>query len=73
MEYDPKIADKICNTLVKAGSAFSPDKKEAYENAARVETNPQARWVLETILKTRKRRRNMAVPSATIPESHTCW
>lgn len=51
MEYDPKIADKICNTLVKAGSAFSPDKKEAYENAARVETNPQARWVLETILK----------------------
>lgn len=51
MEYDSNIVEQVCDTLVKAGSAFLPDKIRAYENAIRKESNPQARWVLETILK----------------------
>lgn len=29
--YDEKIVTKVCDTLVKAGSTFLGDKKEAYK------------------------------------------
>ena len=45
MEYDSNIVEQVCDTLVKAGSAFLPDKIRAYENAIRKESNPQARCV----------------------------
>lgn len=50
MGYDKEIVQKVSETLVKAGSTFLPDKKKAYKNAIEKEENPQAKWVLETIL-----------------------
>jgi fumarate hydratase subunit alpha len=50
MNYDNNIVNKVSETLVKAGSTFLPDKKNAYKRAIDKETNPQAKWVLETIL-----------------------
>ena len=44
------IVEKVACTLVKAGSVFREDKKAAYRKAIADETNPQARWVLETVL-----------------------
>lgn len=44
------ITEKVRNTLVKAGSTFRCDQKLAYQTAIDRETNPQARWTLETIL-----------------------
>lgn len=44
------IVLKTADTLVKASTTFSPDKIEAYERALSIEENPNARWVLETIL-----------------------
>lgn len=41
---------KTADALVKASTTFSPDKIEAYERAIKVEDNPNAKWVLETIL-----------------------
>ncbi len=35
---------------MEAGSVFREDKKAAYRKAIAKETNPQARWVLETVL-----------------------
>lgn len=49
-DYDTDVAEKVCDTLLRAGSSFLPDKKKAYQEAIRKENNPQARWVLETIL-----------------------
>lgn len=49
-DYDTDIAEKVCDTLPRAGSSFLPDKKKAYREAIRKENNPQAKWVLETIL-----------------------
>lgn len=40
----------VRDTLVRAGSTFSEDKKEAYRKAIAAESNENARWVLETIL-----------------------
>ena len=40
----------VRDTLVKAGSTFRQDKKEAYQRAIAGETNEKAKWVLETIL-----------------------
>lgn len=51
MKYDQKTVDKICDTLVRAGSAFLPDKKEAYVRAIQNESDEKAKWVLETVLK----------------------
>lgn len=51
MEYNQKIVSKVCDTLVRAGSTFQTDKKEAYKKAIQRETNDKARWVLETMLK----------------------
>ena len=44
------IVEKVACTLVKAGSVFREDKKAAYRKAIADETNPQAKWVLETVL-----------------------
>ncbi len=44
------IVNKIAATLVSAGSTFLQDKKDAYARAIETEENPQAKWILETIL-----------------------
>ena len=45
-----QIIEKVASTLVEAGSVFREDKKAAYRKAITNETNPQAKWVLETVL-----------------------
>ncbi len=45
-----QIIEKVSQTLVEAGSTFREDKKRAYRRAIEAETNPQAKWVMETIL-----------------------
>ena len=47
--YDEIVA-LVSDTLVKAGSTFRSDKKEAYRCAIERETNEKAKWVLQTIL-----------------------
>ena len=47
--YD-EIVSLVRDTLVKAGSTFRQDKKEAYQRAIGKETDPNAKWVLEKIL-----------------------
>ena len=49
MERD-KVTEAVSETLVKAGSTFSEDKKAAYRRAIEKESNERAKWVLETIL-----------------------
>lgn len=49
IDYE-KIVSLVSDTLVKAGSVFRKDKKEAYIRAINAETNKNAKWVLETIL-----------------------
>ncbi|MBP5672839.1 MAG: fumarate hydratase [Victivallales bacterium] len=49
MRYD-EIVEKVAATLVAAGSTFTEDKKEAYRKAIAAETNPPAKWGMETIL-----------------------
>ncbi len=48
-EYD-RIVNLVRDTIVRAGSTFRSDKKDAYIKAAKNEKNERARWVLETIL-----------------------
>ncbi len=50
MEYDKTIVDRVCDTVVRAGSTFLPDKKNAYRLAIGRETNVQEKWVLSTVL-----------------------
>lgn len=50
MDFDQKIVVKVCDTLVRSGSTFLPDKKEAYKKAIANETNEKAQWVLKTML-----------------------
>ncbi len=50
MELNQDIVKKICETLVKAGSAFLPDKKRAYRLAIDRESNQHSKWVLQTVL-----------------------
>lgn len=45
-----EIVTLVSDTLVKAGSTFRSDKKEAYRCAIEHETNEKAKWVLQTIL-----------------------
>ena len=45
-----EIVSLVRDTLVKAGSTFREDKKEAYRKAVSAEKNEQARWVLQTVL-----------------------
>ena len=49
MPYD-EIAVLVADTLVSAGSTFSEGKKNAYRKAIADETNPHAKWVMETII-----------------------
>jgi fumarate hydratase subunit alpha len=48
-KYEDIIA-RVKQTLIKAGSTFSEEKKEAYLQAIKQETSLQAKWVLETLL-----------------------
>lgn len=50
MKQQEMIINKIKDTLVRAGSTFREDQKEAYRQAIKKETLPRAKWVLETIL-----------------------
>lgn len=50
MKTNELIINKVKDTLVKAGSTFRDDQKEAYRQAIKKEKNPRAKWVLETIL-----------------------
>ena len=45
------IAEKVRDTLVRAGSTFDDDKKEAYKKAIEHETDERAKWVLQSVLK----------------------
>ena len=45
-----RIIEAVSDTLVRAGSTFREDKKEAYKRAIAAETNENAKWVLQTIL-----------------------
>lgn len=47
--YD-EVVSKVADTLVRAGSTFSEDKKDAYRRAIASEELPRAKWNLETIL-----------------------
>ncbi|KAA5439863.1 fumarate hydratase, partial [Bacteroides cellulosilyticus] len=40
-----KIVSLVCDTLVKAGSTFREDKKEAYKRVMASEDNEKAKWV----------------------------
>lgn len=50
MSENKDIVSLVCDALVKAGSMFREDKKEAYRKAIHEENDQNARWVLETIL-----------------------
>lgn len=45
-----EIVTTVRDTLVKAGSTFRDDKKEAYRKAIKTERNEKAKWVLQTVL-----------------------
>ncbi len=45
-----EVVAKVADTLVRAGSTFREDKKEAYRRAIKTEELPRAKWNLETIL-----------------------
>ena len=53
-DYDKTVA-LVADTLVKAGSTFKEDKKEAYRRAIAAERNEKAKW--EPFWKMRKRRK----------------
>lgn len=44
------IVNLVSDALVKSGSTFREDKKQAYCQAIEKETNEKAKWVLQTIL-----------------------
>lgn len=44
------IAALVSDALVRSGSTFREDKKQAYRQAIEQETNEKAKWVLQTIL-----------------------
>lgn len=44
------IINKIAKTLVKAGSTFRPDQKEAYKRAIAKESNGNTKWVMSQVL-----------------------
>ncbi len=45
-----EIVNKVADCLVRAGSTFRADKKQAYRDAIDSEDSPIAKWNLETIL-----------------------
>lgn len=44
------IVSLVSDALVRSGSTFREDKKQAYRQAIEQETNEKAKWVLQTIL-----------------------
>lgn len=44
------IVEKVADCLVRAGSTFTPDQKEAYRRAIAGETNSQTCWVMKQVL-----------------------
>ena len=44
------IVSLVSDGLIRAGSIFREDKKQAYRQAIERETNEKAKWVLRTIL-----------------------
>ena len=48
-DYNEVVA-KVADTLVRAGSTFRQDKKDAYKRAIEAEELERAKWNLETIL-----------------------
>ena len=48
-EYDV-IVSKVADCLVRAGSTFRQDKKDAYKQAIEAEESERAKWNLQTIL-----------------------
>ena len=50
MKHREMIIEKVKDALVRAGSTFREDQKEAYMKAIENEPLPRAKWVLETIL-----------------------
>lgn len=45
-----EIIDLVAETLVKAGSTFRPDQKEAYRKAILAEHNHNTKWVMHKIM-----------------------
>ena len=45
-----EIIEKVRDTLVRAGSTFTPDKKESYKNKIENEENELSRWCMSNIL-----------------------
>ena len=45
------VSEKTAETLIKASTVFRQDQFEAYRNAVKNEDSPQAKWVLESIIK----------------------
>ena len=45
-----RIAEKVADCLVRAGSTFREDQKEAYRKAIADETNAQSCWVMQQVL-----------------------
>lgn len=54
MKSHEEIVRLVADTLVHAGSGFREDKIAAYKRAIAEETNPQSKWVFETILENAK-------------------
>ena len=44
------IKEKVADCLVRAGSTFREDQKEAYRKAIADETNAQSCWVMQQVL-----------------------
>lgn len=49
-EYEISVIEKVKNTLIKSGSTFSEDKKDAYRQNISYEVNEHSKWVMQTIL-----------------------
>lgn len=49
-ERKASVSEIVRNGIIYAGSTFRGDKIKAYKRAIKAETNPNARWVMETIL-----------------------
>ena len=44
------IVEKVADCLVRAGSTFREDQKEAYRKAIAKESNAQSCWVMQQVL-----------------------
>ena len=50
MNSEELIIEKVADCLVRAGSTFREDQKEAYRRAISAELNPNSCWVLQQVL-----------------------